>query len=213
MARVFASREGCADEEDRLPVVRTLDAVAPLAGAHGGGLAAPVDRAGRGRRGVGRRRRLLPRAPLRPAARLAVPAPRGHRCAHQQDRDWHGRHRHALREPAVYGRGRGGGGHHRAGPAPTGHQPRVAGAGDRRLAPFRLCPLGGRDGRRYGPPARRGLPGDARGPGVCPAQPAPDVPQPARAAARRAPFGRAARPDSGGAPARTPRPGGPRGWE
>ena len=55
-------------EEDRVPVVRALDAVAPLAGPHGGGRAAPVDRAGRGRRGAGRRRRLLPRASLRPAS-------------------------------------------------------------------------------------------------------------------------------------------------
>src|SRR5688572_7429708 len=79
--------KGCAGEEDRVPVVRALDAVAPVAGAHGGGCAAPVDRAGRGRRGAGRRRRLLPRAPLRAAARLAVSAPRRRRRAHLQDRD------------------------------------------------------------------------------------------------------------------------------
>src|SRR5688572_31114919 len=80
---------GCAGEAYRVPVVRALDAIAPLAGAHGSGLAAPVDRAGRGRRGTGRRRRLLPRAPLRAPTRLAVSPPRGHRRAHPQDRDWH----------------------------------------------------------------------------------------------------------------------------
>ena len=61
----------------------------------------------------------------------------GARTKHDRDRD--GRHRHALREPDVHGRGRGRGGHHRGRPAATRHQPRLAGAGDRRLAAFRLC--------------------------------------------------------------------------
>src|SRR5690606_5839623 len=73
------SLEGGSREEDRIPVVRALVAVAAVAGAHGVRFAAPVDRAcGRGR-GARRGRRLLPGAPLRAPARLAVPAARGRR--------------------------------------------------------------------------------------------------------------------------------------
>jgi hypothetical protein len=46
----------------------------------------------------------------------------------------------------------------------------------------------------------------AERPGLCPAQPAPDVSQSARPAAARAAFGRACASASGGVPARTPRP-------
>ena len=60
---------------------------------------------------------------------------------------------------------------------------------------FGYAPAGRRDRRRYGPPPRRGLPRGAQGPRVRQAQPAADVPQSARAAARRAAFGRSARPD------------------
>src|SRR6202158_3861135 len=50
--------------------------------------ALPATRPAGGVGGAGRRRRVLPRASLRQPARLAVPAPRGHRRAHQQNRDW-----------------------------------------------------------------------------------------------------------------------------
>ena len=63
-------------EEDRVPVVRPLDAVAAVADAVGVGRAAPVHRPGRRRRGARGRRRVLPGAPLRPPAGLAVPAAR-----------------------------------------------------------------------------------------------------------------------------------------
>jgi len=87
------------DEEDRVPLVRTLVGVALLGGAVRVGRAHPVDRARRGGRGSGCRRRLLPGPPLRRATRVAVPAPGGHRRSYQAHRDRHGRHRHALREP------------------------------------------------------------------------------------------------------------------
>ena len=61
-------------EEDRVPVVRPLDAVAAVADALGLGCAAPVHRSrGRGR-GARGRRRVLPGAPLR-AASLSSPFP------------------------------------------------------------------------------------------------------------------------------------------
>ena len=100
--------------------------------------AAAVDRPRGRRRGTRRRRRLFPRPPLRPPARLALPAARRHRRPHQAHRDRHRRHRHALREPALHGRGRGRGRPDRRRPAAARHQPRLARAGDRRLAPFRL---------------------------------------------------------------------------
>ncbi len=125
-------------EEHWISLVRALVDRAGFAGAVGVGLAAAVDRArGRGR-GAGGRRRLLPRAPLRAAARLPVPAARGGRREDQQDRDRHGRHRHALREPAVHGRGRRRGRSHRGRSPSARHQPRVTRAGDRRLAVLRL---------------------------------------------------------------------------
>ena len=92
-----------AREEDRLPLVRTLVGVAVLAGPVGLGRADPVDRARRGGRGPGRRRCLLSCPSLRPAACVAVPAPGRHRRSYQAHRDRDGRHRHALREPALHG--------------------------------------------------------------------------------------------------------------
>ena len=93
-------------EEDRIPLVRPLEPVAALGHAVGVRRPAPVHRPRRRRRGARRRRRLLPGAPLRPPARLAVPAARRGRRAHEPDRDRHRRDRHALREPALHGRGR-----------------------------------------------------------------------------------------------------------
>ena len=71
-------------EEDRVPVVRALVGGAVLAGAERVGRAAAVDRAGRRRRGARGRRRVLPRAPLRPPARVAVSAAGRDRRAHER---------------------------------------------------------------------------------------------------------------------------------
>src|SRR5882672_6737431 len=93
-------------EEDRIPVVRALVELAVFGGAVGGGLTDPVDRASRGGRGSRGRRCLLPGPPLRPAARVALPASGCDRRPDEADRDRDRRYRHALREPAVHGRGR-----------------------------------------------------------------------------------------------------------
>ena len=181
-------------EEHRLPVLRPLDRLAAVADAVGVGRAAAVDRArGRGR-GGGRGRRLLPRPPLRAPARLAVPAAGRRRRAHQPDRARHGRHRHALREPALHGRGRRRRRPDRRRPAPARHQPGLTGAGRRGLPLLRARARRGHRPRRHGPRARAHLPRGARGEGVRRAQPATDVPQPARAAPHRAALARAARP-------------------
>ena len=131
------------------------------------------------------------------ARQLASPFPllARDRRPHEPHRDRHRRHRHALREPAVHGRGRRRGGHHRGRAAPAGHQPGVAGAGHRWLAILRVRARRGRDGRRHGPTARRGVPGGAQGRGLRPAESATDVPQPARAAPARAMVGGTAGPD------------------
>ncbi len=123
-----------------------------------------------------------------------VPAAGGDRRADQPDRDRHRRHRHALREPAVHGRGRRGRRPHRGRAAPARHQPGITRAGHRRLALLRLPAARGHDRRRHGPRARPGLPGGPQGRRVRPAEPAPDVPEPARPAAPRAALARAARP-------------------
>ena len=125
--------------------------------------AAAIDRARRRRRGARRRRRLFPRPSLRPPARLAVPAARGLRRAHQAHRDRHRGHRHALREPALHGGGRRRRRPHRRRPPAARHLPRLARAGDRRLAPLRLRAGRGHDRRRHGAAPRRGFPrGDPR---------------------------------------------------
>ena len=105
--------------------------------------AAAVDRAGGRGRGARRRRRLLPGASLRPPARLAVSAAGGVRRADEADRDRHRGHRHALREPDLHGGGRRRRRPHRRRASAARHQPRLARAGDRRLALLRL-----RAGRR-----------------------------------------------------------------
>ena len=69
---------------------------------------------------------------------LAVPAARRDRGAHQPDRDRHRRDRHALREPALHGRGRRRRRPHLRRPAAAGHQPGIARAGRRRLPLLRL---------------------------------------------------------------------------
>ena len=125
-------------EEDRLSFVRTLDALAAIADALGRGRAAAIDRPRRRRRGAGRGRRLFPRPSLRPPARFALSAAGGGRREDEPHRDRHGRHRHALREPALHGRGRRRRRSDRRRPAAARHQPRLARAGDRWLALFRL---------------------------------------------------------------------------
>ena len=161
----------------------------------GVGRADPVDRARRGGRGPGRRRRVLPRPSLRPAAGVAVPAPGGDRRPDEAHRDRDGRHRHALREPAVHGRGRRRRRPHRGRSAAARDQPRLARAGHRWLPLLRLCAGRGPDRRRHGPPARRGLPPGPVRRRVRRAEPIADVPEPARAASPRAAFARPARPD------------------
>ncbi|CAA9335347.1 MAG: Alkanal monooxygenase alpha chain, partial [uncultured Friedmanniella sp.] len=181
-------------EEDRLPELRALDRLAALAGALRRGRAAPVHRPGGRRRGARGRRCVLPRAPLRAAARLAVPPAGRDRCPHQPHRDRHRRHRHALREPALHGRGRGRRRPHLGRPAPARDQPRVTGAGDRRLALLRLPARRGGGPGRHGAPAHRRAPRGAEGRGLRRAQPPADVPQPAGAAAPRAALARPAGP-------------------
>ena len=135
---------------------------------------------------------------------LAVPAAGGGRRQDQPHRDRHGGHRHALREPALHGRGcRRRRPHRRRAPAAR-HQPRLARAGDRRLALLRLRPARGPDRRRHGPAPRRGLPRRAARQGLRPAQSAADVPQPARPAARSSRIRRACASASGGVPPPTP---------
>ena len=198
-------RRGCVCEEDRVSVLRPLDGVAVVAGALRLRRADPVARAGRRGRGGGRRRRVLPRAPLRAPARIAVSAARGGRRADVEDRDRHRRHRHALREPALHGRGRRRRRPPRRRSAAAGHQPRVAGAGDRRLALLRLPAGRGRDRRRHGTPPHPGVPGGAEGGGVRPTEPAADVSQPAGPAPPSSRTRRGCANGSGGAQDR-PRP-------
>ena len=191
-------------EKHRLPLLRPLDAVAAVADAVGVRRAAAIDRPCRRGRGARRRRRLFPRASLRPPARLAVPAAGGRRRADQAHRDRHRGHRHALREPALHGGGRRRRRPHRRRPPAARHQPRLARAGDRRLALLRLRAAGGQDRRRHGAAPHRGLPRGAARRGLRQAQPAADVPEPARPAARSSRTRRACASASGGAPAPTP---------
>ena len=93
-------------------------------------------------------------------------------------RDRHGGRRHALREPALHGRGRGRGGPDRRRPAAARHQPRLAGAGDRRLAPFRLPPRRRAERRRHGPAPRRGVSRTPQGRGFAQPNPRPMFPNP-----------------------------------
>ena len=190
-----SARQGrvSAHEEDRLPVLRPLDALAAVRHAVRRRCAAAVDRPRRRRRGARRRRRLFPRASFRPPARLAVPAARRRRRADQAHRDRHRRHRHALREPALHGRGCRRRRPHRRRPAAARHQPRLARAGDRRLALFRLRAGRGRDRCRHGAPPRRGVSRLLRGQGFAKPNPRPMFPNPPGLLRARAVFGRPAR--------------------
>ena len=97
-------------------------------------------------------------------AQLASPFPAAgrDRRAHEPDRDRHRRHRHALREPALHGRGGGGRRPDQRRPAPARDQPRLAGARAARLGGVRLRAGRGRDGRRHGARAHEAVPGRDR---------------------------------------------------
>ena len=167
--------------------------VAAVPNANGVRRAAAVHRSRRCRRGARRRRRVLPRASLRPPARLALPAPGRRRRAHQAHRDRHRGDRYALREPDVYGGGRRCGRHHQRRAATARHQPRLARAGDRRLALLWLRAAGRRDRCRHGAPPHRGFSRGFARARFCKTQSAADVCEPAGPAAARAVFGRSAR--------------------
>src|SRR5882672_3351453 len=74
-------------EEDRLSLLWSLERIAPLRGAVRARRAAAVDRAGRGGGGARRGWRILPRASLCPAARVALPTARGGRGEDEPHRD------------------------------------------------------------------------------------------------------------------------------
>ena len=151
-------------EADRVPVLRALAAHPGLAGADRPGRARAERRAGGRRRGARRRRRLRAGAPLRPAAGLAVPAAGGDGRAHQPHRDGHRRHRHALREPAVHGRGGRGRRPAQRRPAAARRQPGITGDGAARLRGVRLRAAGGQQRRRPRPGQDRAVPrGDRAG--------------------------------------------------
>ncbi len=111
-------------EAHRIPVLRSLPGRARLAACaprpmpllQTVELAVAAEEAGRGRR-------VRAGAPLRPSARVAVPAARRDRRAHEPHRHRYRRHRHALREPALHGRGCGGRRPHRRRPAAARRQP------------------------------------------------------------------------------------------
>ena len=108
------------------------------------------------------------------------------RRADQAHRDRHRGHRHALREPDVHGGGRRLCRRHQRRPPAARHQPRLARAGDRRLALLRLRAGGRQDRRRHGAAPHRGLSRGAARRRFCAAQSAADVSEPAGPAAPRA---------------------------
>ena len=197
-------------EEDRVPVLRALVGIPALDGAVGGGRPAPVDRARRRRGRGGCRRRVLPRPPLRSAARLPVPAAGGGRGPDQPDRTGHRRDRHALREPALHGRGRRRRRSHLRWPAAARHQPGITRAGRSTASATSGTSRRGHERRRHGPRAHQGVPRGPQGRGLRPAQPAPDVRRTRRACCGSSRTRRVCGTGSGGAPARArPRSGRP----
>ena len=124
-------------------------------------------------------------------------------------RDRHRRHRHALREPPLHGRGgRGGRPHQRArrrrGPPAARREPRVTRDGAQRVALVRLRAARGRDRRRPRARQDRAVPGRDLGRRGRPRQPADDRRR--RATCRSSRSRRASPTASGGAaaPARPP---------
>jgi transposase InsO family protein len=128
----------CPHEEDRLSLVRALDALVAITDPLGWGHTPAIHRPGRCRRRIRRGRSLFSGPSLRTPTRLAFSLAGGRRCEDQPHRDRHGGDRHALREPAVHGRGRRSSRSDRGRTASARHQQRVARAGDRWLAIFRL---------------------------------------------------------------------------
>src|ERR1700733_3792893 len=176
-------------EKNRLPLLWPLDAFTAVADALGGRRVVAVDRSGPGGRRTGGGRRLLPCPSFRPPACVAISLAGGGRRQDQPDRDRNRGHRHALREPALHGRGRRRRGSDRGRAAATRDQPGLAGAGDRWLALFRL-PAGRRQKRRrHGPAACGDVPRHAARRGFRAAEPAADVSKSAWPAAPRALFG------------------------
>ena len=129
------------------------------------------------------------------ARQLASPFPllAALRRENQADRDRHRGHRHALREPAVHGGGRGRSRPHRGGRLQLGIS---RGSPEQVIDGFRYfgyVAARGHDRRRHGAASRRGAARGAARRGLRQAQPAPDVSEPARPAARRAVLGGPAR--------------------
>ena len=141
------------------------------------------------------------------ARQLGSPFPLLAACGAQDQahRDRHRGHRHALREPDVHGGGRRQRRPHRRRAPAARHQPRLARAGDRWLSLLRLRAAGWHDRRRHGAAPHRGLSRSAARRGLRQAQPAADVPEPDRPAARSSRTRRACASASGGAPAPTRR--------
>ncbi|KAH2813067.1 hypothetical protein KXV85_005013, partial [Aspergillus fumigatus] len=161
-------------EEDRISVLRSLDPLAPIPDALGRRHAAAIHRSRRCGRTARRGRRLFSRPSFCPPACLALSIAGGRRRQDQPHRDRHRRDRHALREPALHGRGRRRRRSDRGRQTATWHQPRLAGTGDRRLALFRLPAGGGPGRRRDGAAPCGGLPRPLARRRVCRAQSAAD---------------------------------------
>src|SRR5690625_3084174 len=83
-------------EEDRVPLLRPLDALTAIPGSLGGRCVGPIHRARRSGRSLRCRRGIFSGAPFRPPTRLSVSAARRHRGAHRAHRDRHRGHRHAV---------------------------------------------------------------------------------------------------------------------
>ena len=90
------------------------------------------------------------------------------------------------------------------GPPAARHQPRLARAGDRRLALLRLRAARGHDRRRHGAAPHRGVPRGAEGRGLRAAEPAARCFRIRRACCASSRTRRACASASGGAPAPTP---------
>ena len=182
-------------EADRVLIVRPLDALAAVADPLGVGCPAAVHRPRSRRRGARCGRGVLPGAPLRQPAFLAISAARGRRRQDQQDRDRDRRDRYALREPALHGRGcRLSRSHLGRAPAAR-HKPWIARAGHRGLPLLRLRAGGGHRSGRHGSRAHAGLSRGPQGRGLRRTESAADVPQPTRAASGRAALRWSARAD------------------
>ena len=137
-----------------------------------------------------------------------VPAAGGGRRADQPDRDRHRRDRHALREPALHGRGRRRRRPDLRRPAAARHQPGVTGAGHRRLPLLRLRPAEGTDHADMARDHTRVFLKVLDGEGFAQPNPRPMFPNPP-GLLRIEPHSPASATGSGGVPAPGPPPSGP----